>query len=118
LVFGEATTGAQNDLERATEIAHKMVCEYGMSENLGPLTFGKKQEQVFLGRDIIKERNYSDQVAYQIDKEVRSIIEGCYERVRQILGKDKEVLDRLAKTLMEKEILESEEIDTIINSSE
>lgn len=114
IVFGEATTGAQNDLERATEIAQKMVCMYGMSEALGPLTYGKKQEQVFLGRDIIKERNYSEEIASQIDKEIKRIIEHCYNRAKEILSKEREKLDELAKALIEKELLEAEEIDKIL----
>jgi cell division protease FtsH len=114
MVFGEVTTGSQNDLEKATEAAHKMVCEYGMSEDLGPLTFGRKESQVFLGRDIVKERNYSEEVASKIDKEVRKIVDSSYKRAQELLEENRENLDRLAKTLIEKEVLEGEEIDEIL----
>lgn len=114
MVFGEMTTGAQSDLERATEAAHKMVCEYGMSEELGPITFGRKEGQVFLGRDIVKERNYSEEVAAKIDKEVRKIVESSYARAERLLRENRDKLDRLAQSLIEKEVLEGEEIDEIL----
>ncbi|MEW5767981.1 MAG: ATP-dependent zinc metalloprotease FtsH [bacterium] len=114
LVFGELTTGAQNDLERATEAAHKMVCEYGMSDTLGPLTFGRKEQEVFLGRDFMKEKNYSEEVAAAIDKEVRNIIETSYDRAKSKLIKHKDKLDKLATILIEREILEADEIDLIL----
>ncbi|MDI6703275.1 MAG: ATP-dependent zinc metalloprotease FtsH [bacterium] len=114
LVFNDVTTGSKNDLEKATEIAHKMVCEYGMSENLGPLTFGRKEEQIFLGRDIVKERNYSEKVASAIDKEIRGIVEMSYNKARQLLEKNRKALDRLANRLKEKEVLEGEEIEKIL----
>lgn len=114
LIFEEITTGAQNDLERVTEAAHKMVCEYGMSEKLGPITFRKKEELIFLGRDITKEKEYSEEVAYLIDQEVRRIIEECYSRAKDLLAKNREKLDRLAKILIEKEVLEEEEINKIL----
>lgn len=114
LVFNEVTTGSQNDLERVTEMAHKMVCEYGMSERLGPVTLGRKEEQVFLGKDILKERNYSEQVQYEIDKEVRSIVEKCYERAKKIISDNKDKLDRIVKELLEKEVLTGEDVMRII----
>jgi len=114
IIFNENTTGAQNDLEVATEIARKMVTEFGMSEELGPLTFGKKQGQVFLGRDLIESRNYSEQVAFMIDKEVRKIVESCYERAKEILTKNKDLLVKIANILKEKETIEAEEFERLI----
>lgn len=114
LIFGEMSTGAQNDLERATELAHKMVCEYGMSEAMGPLTFGRKDHEVFLGRDFMKEKNYSEEVASAIDREVRNIIETSYERARSKLSKNKDKLDKLAVVLIEREILEADEVDLVL----
>lgn len=117
IVFNEITTGAQNDLERVTEAAHKMVCEYGMSEKLGPITFRKKEEMIFLGRDITKEKEYSDEIAFQIDQEVRRIIEECYGRAKDLLGKNRNKLDKLAGALMEKEVLEEEEINKMLEGN-
>ncbi|MBI4650867.1 ATP-dependent metallopeptidase FtsH/Yme1/Tma family protein [Candidatus Desantisbacteria bacterium] len=118
LIFSEITTGAQNDLERATETAHKMVCEFGMSEALGPLTFGRKDKQVFLGRDIAKDKNYSEKTAIEIDKEVRGIVEACYEKVKNLMETHKTRLIKLAETLLEKEILDSEEVDVILSGKD
>ncbi len=114
IIFNESTTGAQNDLEVATEIARRMVTEFGMSEELGPLTFGKKQGQVFLGRDLIESRNYSEQVAFMIDKEVRKIVESCYERAKEILLSNKEILIKIANILKEKETIEAEEFERLV----
>lgn len=114
LIFNDVSTGAKNDIERATDAAHKMVCEYGMSEKLGPLTFGRKDEQVFLGRDIVKEKNYSERVASLIDEEVRKIVDYCYQRAEDIIKNDREVLDKLSKALIEREILEADEIEDIL----
>ncbi len=114
IIFNETTTGAQNDLEVATEIARRMVTEFGMSEELGPLTFGKKQGQVFLGRDLIESRNYSEQVAFMIDREIRRIIESCYDKAKDILVKNKETLIKIASILKEKETIEAEEFDKLI----
>ncbi|MCL5774262.1 MAG: ATP-dependent zinc metalloprotease FtsH [Firmicutes bacterium] len=114
LVFGELTTGAGNDLKVATEIAHEMVCKYGMSEKLGPLTFGRKHEQVFLGRDIMEDRNYSEEVANHIDQEVRRIVDESYNLARELIGKNKENLEKIVKVLLEKEVLEGEELDRIL----
>ena len=114
IVFNEVTTGSQNDLERVTEIAHKMVCEYGMSEKLGPVTLGRKEEQVFLGKDILKERNYSERIQYEIDKEVRNIVERCYENAKRIIMENKDKLDRIVKELLEKEVLTGEDVARII----
>lgn len=114
LVFGELTTGANSDLDRATEIARAMVCEFGMSETLGPLTLGKRHGNPFLGRDIMDERNYSEDIAKSIDKEIRSIIEEAYERAKQILTDNRDKMDEIVKVLLEKEVLEAEEFRALM----
>ena len=115
--FSDITTGAQNDLERATQIARQMVTEFGMSESLGPVTLGRKQHEVFLGRDIMEDRNYSDEVAFAIDQEVRRIVEGCYERVRAILKENQDVHVRIAKTLLAEEVIEGDRLDALLEES-
>lgn len=110
LVLGEISTGAQNDLERCTELARKMITEYGMSDVLGPITFGHKQEQVFLGRDITRDRNYSEEVAFAIDKEVRRFIEEAYNQAETTLKGHMDKLHLVAQTLMERETLEGDEL--------
>jgi len=117
VVLQEVSTGAQNDLERATEIARRMVMEYGMSEELGPLTLGRKQETVFLGRDIARDRNYSEEVAYAIDREVRNIIDNCYHRAEKILRENMRGLHLVAQTLIEKETLEGQEFESLIQQA-
>jgi cell division protease FtsH len=114
IVFGEITTGAADDFENATDLARKMVTEFGMSHKLGPLTLGTKHGPVFLGRDLVESQNYSDEIAYEIDKEVRRIIDECYSRARAVLTQHKETLDRIAKALLERESLQSDELDTLI----
>jgi len=114
IVFKDVTTGAHDDLKKATEIAREMVCEYGMSEILGPLTLGRKHKEVFLGRDIAEDRNYSEEIAYAIDKEVRAIIDQAYEQAKDIILSHREKLDALANKLIEKEVLNREEIDEIL----
>ncbi|WP_289710987.1 ATP-dependent zinc metalloprotease FtsH [Desulfosporosinus nitroreducens] len=106
VVLHEISTGASNDLERATGIIRKMITELGMSEELGPLTFGHKEEQVFLGRDISRDRSYSDAVAYSIDKEARRIIDGCYQKAQDLIEQNIEKLHAIAEALMEKETLD------------
>jgi cell division protease FtsH len=118
LVFGELTTGAGNDIERATELARKMVCEWGMSEKLGPLTYGQKDEEIFLGRQITRYKNYSEQTAIAIDDEIKRIVNECMARADRILNENVEALHRLANTLLEREILDAAEIDTIIKGEE
>jgi cell division protease FtsH len=115
LVLGEITTGASNDLERVSEIAREMVCEFGMSEELGPVTYGKKHGPIFLARDLTEERNYSEDIARSIDQEVRRIIEGCYARAKEILSENRDKLDRLVEVLLEKETLDKEEVAAIIS---
>jgi cell division protease FtsH len=117
LVLNEISTGAQNDLERATGIVRKMITEFGMSEELGPLTFGKKQEQVFLGRDIATDRNYSEEVAYAIDKEARRIIDDCYKEAEKLLKENIEALHRIAETLMQKETIDAEEFAELLQQA-
>lgn len=114
LVLGDISTGAQNDLERATGIARKMIMEYGMSEEIGPLTLGRKSEQVFLGRDIAQDRNYSEEVAFKIDKEVRKIIDESYAKAESLLKSSMDKLHLIAGTLMEKETLDSDEFTALI----
>lgn len=115
LVFNEASTGAQSDIERATKLARKMITEYGMSEELGPMTFGHGHEdQVFLGRDISRDRNYSEEVAATIDAETRSIIERAYDRAKSLLVDHKAELERVVKALIEKETLEKDEFEAVI----
>ncbi len=114
LVFNQLTTGAGNDITRATELARKMVCEWGMSEKLGPLSFGAKQEEVFLGREIAQHRDFSEETAELIDEEVRAIVNRCMERADTILLENLDTLHRLANALLEREILDSEEIDHIL----
>ena len=114
LVLNHQTTGAGNDIERATEIARRMVCEWGMSEKLGPLTFGQKEEQIFLGREFTQHRDYSEETAHLIDNEIRAIVTSSYERAKDIIQKNLDILHRLAKTLLEKEVLDGFQIDQII----
>ena len=115
MAFGDVTTGAQNDLEISTTVARKMVCEYGMSEKLGHLTLGRRHGQVFLGRDFYEEdRNYSDQTAQQIDFEVKKIVDACYKQAKDLLLENKERLEKLAAILLEKEVLDGEEVKRIV----
>jgi cell division protease FtsH len=116
LVFNEISTGAANDIKAATDTARDMVCRYGMSETLGPLTFGKKHEQVFLGRDIMEDRNYSEKVASTIDQEIRDLVDNCYKKAKEILSTYREFLDQLAKVLLDKEVLEGEELDRLFEA--
>lgn len=116
VIFGEVSTGAHNDFQRATGIARKMVTEYGMSDKLGPMQFGSSQGgNVFLGRDINNEQNYSDAIAYEIDLEMQRIIKDCYERCRTILVENKDKLELIAKTLLEIETLDAEQIKSLMN---
>ena len=116
LILDHMTTGAGNDIERATEIAHRMVCEWGMSEKLGPMTFGKKEEQIFLGRDFTQQQDYSEDTAIEIDREVRRIIQDCYNQAKEILTANLGLLHRVAKELLEKEVLDGAEIDVIVKA--
>jgi len=118
IVFKHYTTGAGNDIEKATGIARKMVCEWGMSDRLGPLSYGAKEEEIFLGREIQKHRDYSEETAIEIDGEVRKIVNDGMERAEKILKDNMEILHKLSKELLEREILDGNEIDTIIKGEE
>ncbi len=107
------TTGAGNDIERATDLARKMVCEWGMSD-LGPLSFGKKEEQIFLGREIAQHRDYSEETAIKIDEEVRKIIGRAYDRARKLIEEHTEGLVRVAEALLEREVLDGDEVHALI----
>ncbi|HZX61492.1 MAG TPA: cell division protein FtsH, partial [Candidatus Methylomirabilis sp.] len=117
LVLGHMSTGAGNDLERATDLARKMVCEWGMSEKLGPLTFGKREEMIFLGKEIAKHQDYSEQTAQEIDLEVRRFVMEAYERSRELVKSRIGALHALAAALLEREVLEGPEIDVIITGA-
>ena len=110
LVLKEISSGASNDLQRATALARQMICEYGMSENIGPVTFGHRQDQVFLGRDIARDKDYSEEVAAQIDKEVRAFLDGAYAATEKLLSENMDKLHVIAQALIERETLEKEEI--------
>ncbi len=118
IVFGQLTTGAGNDIERATEIARKMVCEWGMSEKMGPLAYGQRDEEIFLGRQITRHKNYSEETAVTIDEEIKKIISTAMKRAEKILTDNLDTLHRLAGALLEREILDSSEIDTIIRGED
>ncbi|HEX7093715.1 MAG TPA: ATP-dependent zinc metalloprotease FtsH [Nitrospiraceae bacterium] len=117
LVLKEMTTGAGNDLERATDLARKMVCEWGMSEKMGPLTFGKQNEQVFLGRELGSQRDFSESIAMEIDQEVKRLVTENYERAKRLLTENMISLKRLAEALLEKEVLDGSDIDNILMQS-
>ena len=114
LVLKEISSGASNDLQRATQLARQMICEYGMSENIGPVTFGHRQDQVFLGRDIARDKDYSEEVAAEIDKEVRAFIEDAYAATEKLLSDNLDKLHVIAKALIERETLEEEEINQLV----
>jgi cell division protease FtsH len=118
IALNHTTTGAGNDLERATELARKMVTEWGMSEKLGPLTFGKKVEQIFLGREIAQHKDYSEKTAVDIDEEVKRIILDAYGTAKSLLTENRDLLEMLAKELLEKETIDGSEIDALIQEAE
>jgi cell division protease FtsH len=113
--FGDVTTGASNDFEKATELARRMVTQYGMSESLGPIQYGRGSHQVFLGRDFGDERNYSEEVASKIDTEVRRIIDECYDNATKILRANWDKVERMVSSLLEHETVDREEVACIIN---
>jgi len=117
MVFNEISTGASNDLEHATEIVRAMVCEYGMSDRIGPLTLGKRHGNPFLGRDLMEDRNYSEEVAHEIDKEIRSTMDAAYERAKGILNENREKMDSVVKVLLERETLEREEFEALMEGA-
>ena len=114
IALNTQTTGASNDIERATEIARKMICEYGMNEKLGPLSFGKKEEEIFLGREISQHRDYSEETAQKIDQEVNNLIDESYKKTHKLISNNLNTLNNLAKALLEKETLNGHEIDEIV----
>jgi len=118
ICLGEMTTGAGNDIERATEMARKMVCEWGMSEKMGPLTYGTKEEQVFLGKDFSSQKNFSDQTAKLIDQEVKTLVMGGYTRATELLTQNRDKLEEMAQALLEHETLNAKEIQNILNGKD
>jgi cell division protease FtsH len=110
ITMGSVTTGAGNDLERATELARKMVCEWGMSDSMGPLTFGKKEEQIFLGREIAQHQDYSEDTALKIDREVKNFVTSNYQRSHELLSENKETLVKIADALLSREVLDAEQV--------
>lgn len=117
LVFGDISTGASNDIERASDIARKMVTQYGMSDKLGPVAFGRKQELVFLGRDMGEQRNYSDEIAREIDAEIRNLIDHAYERAKEVLAEQSGPLHKIAEILIQKETLEGPELIELLEET-
>lgn len=115
ICLGEMTTGAGNDIERATEMARKMVCEWGMSEKMGPLSYGTKEEQVFLGKDFSSQKNFSDQTAKLIDQEVKTLVMSGYNCATELLNKNLDILENLAQALLERETLDAVELKNIIH---
>jgi cell division protease FtsH len=116
LILGHITTGAADDIEKATDWARKMVCEWGMSDKLGPMTFGKKEEQIFLGRDFTQLQDYSEHTAVEIDTEVRRIIADSYQQAKDLLATNVDVLHKIAEALLDKEVLDGAEIDEVIRT--
>jgi cell division protease FtsH len=117
LFLNVMSTGAGNDIERATDMARKMVCEWGMSD-LGPMTFGKKEEQIFLGREIAQHRDYSEDTAIKIDQEVRKLVNKGYTTAKQILSDNRDTLERIARALIEREVLDANEIKMVVEGQE
>ncbi|MBN2126285.1 MAG: ATP-dependent zinc metalloprotease FtsH, partial [Deltaproteobacteria bacterium] len=118
IVLGIQTTGAGNDIERASTLARKMVCDYGMSDSLGPLTFGKKEEQIFLGREISQHRDYSELTAQKIDDEVRGLVTGAYKTTSDLIRDNLDTLNRIATALLDKETLDAKDIDQIMKEGQ
>jgi cell division protease FtsH len=114
IIFGQQTTGAGNDIEKATDLARKMVCEWGMSDKMGPLTFGKKEEQIFLGREFAQHQDYSEETARAIDAEVKRIVMEGYARAHKTLGEHVEQLKLVAEALLEYETIDGDDIDVVL----
>lgn len=114
LFLGEITTGAGNDIERATTLARKMVCKWGMSENLGPLSFGESDEAIFLGRELVQHRNFSEETSKMIDSEVRNFVEKAHQKAKILLSENSEALHKIAAALLERETLSGSDIDLIM----
>lgn len=117
IVFSERTSGAGNDLERATDIARKMVCEWGMSEKVGPVTFGKRDEQIFLGKEIARSKDYSEATALEIDNEIKKIVNESYKKAKTLLEENIDLLHKLAEVLLDKEVVDGKELDDLVKQS-
>lgn len=117
IVFGERTSGAGNDLERASDIARKMVCEWGMSETVGPVTFGKREEQIFLGKEIARSKDYSEATALEIDNEVKRIVNESYRKAKALLEENLDLLHKLAEVLLDKEVVDGKELDELVKQN-
>jgi cell division protease FtsH len=117
IAIGDITTGASNDIERATKLARQMVTQYGMSEKLGPMTLGEGQHEVFLGRDFSATPNYSQEIAFEIDKEVRRLIDEAYETAYRILTERREQLDLMADVLVERETVDKDELEALLEGT-
>jgi cell division protease FtsH len=118
IILDTQTTGAGNDIERASDLARKMVCDFGMSDELGPLTFGKSEEHIFLGREIAQHRDYSELTAQKIDAEVKKIVSGAYSKTSQLIKDNLDILHRMANALLEKETLTSKDVDEIMRDGQ
>jgi cell division protease FtsH len=117
IIFGDISTGAGNDIERATDLARKMVCNWGMSEKLGPLTFGKKDEAIFLGKELSTHKDYSEKTAVMIDEEIKAIVLLCYKKARNIIEQNRTIVDGVANLLLEKETIDSNQIDALLHNN-
>ena len=115
LILDQITTGARDDLEQVTKLARKMVCEWGMSDDVGPLTLGRKEEQIFLGRDIAQHQEYSEDTAIKIDREVNRIVNRNYQRAKDLLTTNRHLLVRVAETLLEREVLHADEVKKVVS---
>jgi cell division protease FtsH len=118
LFLGHLTTGAGNDIEKATDLARRMVCEWGMSDTLGPLTFGKKEEQIFLGREIAQHQDYSEATAVEIDQEVKKLVLASYTKAQEILQGNRDTLLRISDALLEREVLDFDQIEKLVRGEE
>jgi cell division protease FtsH len=114
LIFKDLSTGSGNDIEQATQLSRKMVCEWGMSSKLGPVTFGKKDEEIFLGRDFGHIKNYSEHTAELIDSEIRTLVDGANQKASKLLKDNRNILENLAAALLERECLDGEQVELII----
>jgi len=114
IVFGHYTTGARSDIQRSTDIAQRMVTMYGMSDQIGPLSYGKKEDAIFLGKDVATQKNYSEKTAIMIDEEVRKIVESCYKKAYEILKENRLLLDKMAEMLLEKETILAIDVDNLV----
>ena len=114
MIFGDTTTGSSNDIEKATDLARRMVTEFGMSDRLGPVSYGDDDHDVFLGRDFVSRKDYSESKAREIDEEITRILHGLYEEAKQVLADHRATLDRIAEALLERETLEADELKLLV----